>query len=481
MSTATDSETKPHESFGSIGLTVEDELDLEHCVRSGDLTFVPVWFQMATALRVDPVKTLCETSEPVYRLGPVGSRKVARPRFKTAKARLRAEEERKKAALAPPKLEPPPEVAAAVRAAKAGRLERWKQVEVNGRKQLLHSAEVSFSKRVPEDSALKSLYPLRSIWAQRDQTGLWELLEDKVPYGTLEDLTEILSPPALLMITVFVEDVSEDRSQTATEDLVKIPPELTESVAKSYRKALEEVCLKGRVPLIGGTAHEQRRFFDEVIAKFPDVFWMEGCEAPTVRDHLVHFRLKPDAVPVARQPIPMSPYDDVRVEYHIEENVVQGKLRKIDTVKEGLPYWSTPIFVVDQDVKGLLGRFVCAYGPVNKNLETATFPSADLERAFNIAAGKEHHSLVDAIWGYTQFLLDDDTRRCLVICSRSGLHEWLRMPFGPVSAPAEMQSYVHSKFGMLRDDKGREFCIPLMDDIVVSSDTFEEHVPHMKL
>jgi hypothetical protein len=35
--------------------------------------------------------------------------------------------------------------------------------------------------------------------------------------------------------------------------------------------------------------------------------------------------------------------------------------------------------------------------------------------AFEIAAGKDHHTLVDAIWGYTQFLLGPQTRRMLVL------------------------------------------------------------------
>ena len=138
-------------------------------------------------------------------------------------------------------------------------------------------------------------------------------------------------------------------------------------------------------------------FFDSVIAKYHQCFWTEGCAPPAVRDHLIRFRLKPGAKPVARQPIPLSPFDDLRVEYHIEKNVAQGKLRKIDTAKDQLPEWSTPVFVVDQDAKGLLGRMVCAYGPVNKELEISTFPSADPARAFDIAAFKSHHSVVDAI------------------------------------------------------------------------------------
>ena len=64
-------------------------------------------------------------------------------------------------------------------------------------------------------------------------------------------------------------------------------------------------------------------------------------------------------------PIPLSPFDDLRVEYHLQEAVALGKMRKIDTRTERLPEWATPVFVVDQDAKGLLGRMVCAYGHVN--------------------------------------------------------------------------------------------------------------------
>ena len=58
------------------------------------------------------------------------------------------------------------------------------------------------------------------------------------------------------------------------------------------------------------------------------------------------------------------------MEFHVEENVHEGKLRKIEPEKgEPLPEWATPVFVVDQDAKGLLGRLVCAYGVVNAAME----------------------------------------------------------------------------------------------------------------
>jgi len=246
-----------------------------------------------------------------------------------------------------------------------------------------------------------------------------------------------------------------------------------------YSKEFRAELARQSIDLIGGTEEQKRIFFDRVIAAHPECFYIKGCDPPTISDKLVHFRLKPGSKPVARQPIPLSPYDQLRVEFHIEELIAEGKIRKIDTDKEPLPMWSTPVFIVDQDGKGLMGRMVCSYGTVNSCLEQPTFPSADPQRAFEMAAGKSHHSVVDAIWGYTQFLLDEETRKLLVVCTESGLYEWLRMPFGPAPAPAEMQSYVATRFGDLRDRDGQKFVSPCMDDLKVSSVDFEKHIDDM--
>ena len=55
------------------------------------------------------------------------------------------------------------------------------------------------------------------------------------------------------------------------------------------------------------------------------------------------------------------------------------------------------------------------------------------------------------------------------------------MPFGLAPAPAEMQSYVATVFGDLRDEHGWEFVVPRMDDLKVSSATLDEHIGHLCL
>ena len=77
--------------------------------------------------------------------------------------------------------------------------------------------------------------------------------------------------------------------------------------SQDYHRGMKEA-VKGK---IGGSSEEQDKFFAEVIAAHPEQFWLEGCTAPCVRGTVISFKLKPGAKPVARQPIPMSPYDEL--------------------------------------------------------------------------------------------------------------------------------------------------------------------------
>ncbi len=81
------------------------------------------------------------------------------------------------------------------------------------------------------------------------------------------------------------------------------------------------------------------RSFARVVAPHPEQFSLEGCAAPYARGSVISFESKPGAVPVARQPNPVPPYDEMHTEYHSEEWKVQGRVRKMDMSKERLPEW----------------------------------------------------------------------------------------------------------------------------------------------
>lgn len=87
----------------------------------------------------------------------------------------------------------------------------------------------------------------------------------------------------------------------------------------------------------------------------------------------------------------------------------------------------------------------------------------------------QYFSTLDLAARYWQIELDPETSAKSAFVTHRGLHEFVRMPFGMCNAPATFQRLMEVVLaGLLWKS-----CFAYIDDVLVYSQTFEDHLHHL--
>ncbi|XP_037776712.1 uncharacterized protein LOC119573573 [Penaeus monodon] len=134
--------------------------------------------------------------------------------------------------------------------------------------------------------------------------------------------------------------------------------------------------------------------------------------------------------------------------------------------------WASPCLVVPKADGGL--RLCTDYRKINKVTRSDSFPLPRLDDVIDGIGRARFVTKIDLLKGYYQVELTENARRIAAFVTPDGLFEYKVMPFGLRNAPATFQRLIN---GVIRDLEGVQ---AYLDDLVITSDTWEEHLERLR-
>ncbi|GFV14198.1 retrovirus-related Pol polyprotein from transposon opus [Trichonephila clavipes] len=137
--------------------------------------------------------------------------------------------------------------------------------------------------------------------------------------------------------------------------------------------------------------------------------------------------------------------------------------------------WSSPVVLVRK--KDGSWRFCVDYRKLNIVTKKDVYPLPRIDDTLDCLKGANFFSSMDLRSGYWQIEIDEADREQTAFITPEGLYEFKVMPFGLCNAPAIFERMMDN---LLRHFKWT-MCLCYLDDIIVFSETFEDHLIRLRL
>ncbi|CAH1243923.1 GIN1 [Branchiostoma lanceolatum] len=163
-------------------------------------------------------------------------------------------------------------------------------------------------------------------------------------------------------------------------------------------------------------------------------------------------------------PIPHKVRPELQREIH--------NLQKLGIIQESESPYNAPIVLVNKKDGGV--RMCVDYRKLNNETIADRYPMPRIDEIIDGVGASRYISVIDLTKGFYQIPLSSRARSKSAFQTFLGHFEFTRMPFGMKNAPACFQRMMDK---ILRG--AEEYARAVMDDIVVSSLTWEDHLNHL--
>ena len=186
------------------------------------------------------------------------------------------------------------------------------------------------------------------------------------------------------------------------------------------------------------------------------------------RTHVVEMNIDTGTHP----PINLKAYRAPLNKREIIENQIDDML-KANVVRPSRSPWAFPVVIVGK--KDGSKRFCVDYRQLNAITTKYQWNLAHIDDILATLGHSKFFSCCDLKSGYWQIPVRESDKQKTAFTTHKGLYEFNCMPFGLCNAPSIFSELMERVVGDLK------FAIAYLDDLIIFSETEEEHLKHLKI
>ena len=195
-----------------------------------------------------------------------------------------------------------------------------------------------------------------------------------------------------------------------------------------------------------------------------------GKEDPIGCTHSIkHVINTTDDIPISQPYRRIPPHLIEEVRDHLNDLLKKGIITESESA------YAAPIVLVRKKSGEL--RICNDYRKLNTKVARDAFPLPRIEESLESLGKAKIFSTLDLASAYNQIEVDEKDRHKTAFTTPFGLFEQIRMPFGIANAPSTFQRLMTNIFR----NEILDFLIVYLDDIIIYSETMEEHLENLDL
>ncbi len=206
----------------------------------------------------------------------------------------------------------------------------------------------------------------------------------------------------------------------------------------------------------------------KLLLKYKEIWDPERKEQPIIHTDAAKMEILTEGPPIRQKLRRTTPAEDHIVYNHITKMLA----RKV--IRPSTSPWAAPIMLADK--KGGKIRFCIDYRRLNSVTIKDSYPLPRMDEILTILGGSSYYSMMDLTDAFWSIEIKEEHKHKTTFATKFGLWEFNSMPFGLSNSPATQQRMMEKIL------TGLTFlcCFVYIDDIVVFSRSFDEHLEHLE-